>query len=244
MARVVVAGGGPSSVSIVIPAYNEEKRILGTLESYFRLLSGRFWRFEIIVVANNCGDNTAEFSRDFASSHKGVSVLEFKHYTGKGGAVIEGFRKAKGEIIGFVDADNSTKPEEFFRLFSALQQGFDVAVGSRGLPDSELVKKQPLHRLMLGKAFHSIVEALFGLGIYDTQCGAKVFRRPVVEKILCEKVSSGFEFDVQMLWIAKRAGFRIKEVGIAWENSEDSKVSLSDPLKMLFGLARLRAKGA
>lgn len=225
-------------LSVIIPAYNEEKRIKGTIDDYYEFFSAKKFNFEIIVVANNCSDNTASVARQKKS--KNIRVVEIKHYTGKGGAVIGGFKLADAKLIAFVDADNSSKPQELLRLIEKIKEGFDVAVGSRVLEGSQIKVHQPFFRVFIGRIFSIISNTLFGLSIIDTQCGCKVFRREVVAKILKEKISDGFEFDVQLLWIAKQNGKKIAEVPIKWSNAKDSKVGILDPLKMLIGLVRIR----
>ncbi|MEK6957768.1 MAG: glycosyltransferase [archaeon] len=230
-------------LSIVIPAYNEEKNIVPTVKSYYNFFSENLPDFEIIVVVNNSSDKTFDLASKFSAGRPEIAVLNFDFYTGKGGAVIEGFRACKGNLAGFADADDSTVPSEFFRLVKCCDEGFDVVIGSRSVNDSVIRKKQPLYRRILGSGFRFITNLLFGLGINDTQCGAKVFSRKTLELLLREKISKGFEFDVQMLWIAKRNGLRIKEKGIRWSDNADSKVGFFEPLKMLIGLLRLRFGG-
>lgn len=230
-------------LSLIIPAYNEEEKITATLREYHSFLSKAFPDSELIVVSNNCSDSTPGLAKEFASLNKNVIALDLPYYAGKGGAVAKGFEMARGTVVGFVDADNSTAPPEFLGLAREMEKGFDVVIGSRAVHDSVLAKPQPLSRRLLGKAFSVITNFLFGLGVTDTQCGAKVFSRKAVDELLKHEIRKGFEFDVQLLWIAKKSGFRIKEKGIVWRNSEGSKVGFLDPFKMLVGLLSLRLKG-
>jgi len=230
-------------LSIVIPAHNEEKNIVPTVKSYYDFFSENLPSFEIIIAVNNSSDKTLELASKFSKGRPEIRVLNFDFYTGKGGAVIEGFKASNGSLVGFTDADDSTIPPEFFRLLKGFEEGFDVVIGSRAVKDSNIGKKQPLPRRILGTGFRLITNLLFGLGINDTQCGAKIFSRKAVGMLLKERISKGFEFDVQMLWIAKRNGFRIKEKGIKWSNNTDSRVGFFEPLKMLLGLLRIRFWG-
>ncbi len=230
-------------ISIIIPAYNEEKLLLNTLLDYFSYFKKNFHAFEMIVVTNNCSDSTPMLAARFALSRKNVKHIDFPAYTGKGGAVMAGIRESSGAIVCFVDADNSTRPAELAKLILETRNGFEVVIGSRATQGSVLVPSQPILRRLLGLMFSMITNLLFGLGIHDTQCGAKVFSRKAVNAILGQNIRKGFEFDVQLLWIAKKNNMSIKEKGISWSNNEESKVRLLDPLKMLVSLLALRFKG-
>lgn len=227
-------------ISIVIPAYNEERVISGTLSAYHKFFSGAGADFELIVVSNNCSDSTPELAKKFSRGRRSVLCLSLPYYTGKGGAVLEGMKKASGGVVCFADADGSTGPRDIMMLAQVVRQGCDAAVGSRAVKGSIITKWQPLPRRALGFFFRSIVDLLFGLGIRDTQCGAKAFSRRAVDLFTGSNIAKGFEFDVQLLWICKRNGLSINEVGVKWENGADSKVGALDPLRMLAGLVRLR----
>ncbi len=228
-----------NSISLIIPAYNEKDRIETTINSYLNYLRKNFSDFELIVVCNNCSDRTPEIVNKFSKKNKNVIFMNFPFYTGKGGAVIEGIKKAGKDLIGFADADESTAPKEFHKLVKAIE-GSDIAIASRALPESAIPVKQPIYREILGRIYSMLVELLFGLGIRDTQCGAKLFRKKVIREILPFLKSYGFEFDVELLWKARRKGFSIREVPIVWRNSEKSLVGILDPFKMFLGLLKLR----
>lgn len=228
-------------VSLIIPAYNEEKRITKTIIAYYDYLQKHFQNFELIVVCNNCSDNTPTIVQGLTKKLKKLKCLNFPYYTGKGGAVIEGFKKARFELIGFVDADNSTAPKEFDKLVRAIEEyNIDCALGSRALKESILIVKQPFTRRLLGKIFSIIVQLLFGLNVRDTQCGAKIFRREAIKAILPELKINGFAFDVEILWKLKNHGFSYKEIPIVWKNDRDSKVGFSAPLKMFKELIKIK----
>lgn len=225
-------------ISLVIPAYNEEDRILDTAEAYYKYLSRNFTKYELIIACNNCSDNTPKIAENFCRGKKAV-FLNFPYYTGKGGAVIEGFRKAKNELAAFVDADNSTTPEEFDKLVRNADN-CKVIIASRALSSSILKTKQPFPRRFLGMCFRSLVNILFSLNIKDTQCGAKIFPKKALAAVLPTLKSSGFAFDVEILWKLKKKGFSILEVPIAWNDSGRSSVSFSDPFKMFSSIIALR----
>ncbi|MBU0636239.1 glycosyltransferase family 2 protein [Candidatus Micrarchaeota archaeon] len=225
------------SISIVIPAYNEEKRIQKTMEEYYSFFLQKKIPFELIVVANNCSDNTVSRVKKFSKKHSNCKLLNIPYRVGKGGAVKQGFRKACKDIVGFTDADNATPPEEFFKVLQGLSEA-DVAIGSRALSDST-IKNQPFYRRFLGIGFNRLVNLLFGLNLLDTQCGAKVFSAraaPVMQSVR----SNFFEFDVELLWHVKKKGFSIKEVAVVWTDSPESKVNFWSIPKMFIGLLKIR----
>ncbi|MCR4336103.1 MAG: glycosyltransferase [archaeon] len=229
-----------SKVSIVIPVFNAEKIVLHTLNAYYTFFSKNQPNFEIIAVVNNCADDSLKIVSEFAKSRKEMSVMNFDYYTGKGGAVIEGFKKAKGEIIGFVDQDNSVVPKEFLKMINEFENGFDAVIASRAVKDSVLLKAQPMYRQILGKTFNVIVNLFFDLKVNDSVCGAKIFSKKAVDLFLKEKIVKGFEFDVQLLWIARKNGLNIKEKGISWSNYEASTMGFTDPFKMFISVLKLR----
>ena len=229
-------------LSLVIPAYNEEKRLAGVLQSYHDYLSRNFSRFELIVVPNNCSDSTPKIASDFAKKHRNTIVINIPRYVGKGGAVIRGFRQARLPFVGFTDADTSVTPREFGKVFSGIG-GYDCAIGSRALPESVIPVKQPLPRHFMGICFRILVNLLFGLGINDTQCGAKVFRAEALKKVLPELKLTRWEFDVELLWKLKRNGAKINEVPIRWVDDKASRMKFSEPFDMFLGILKLRFRG-
>lgn len=223
-------------MSIVVPAYNEEANIAKAVRSLNRYFGKRA---ELIVVAQGM-DRTADVAR--STRVKGLRVFGFRQRLGKGKAVRIGLGKARGKYIAIADADLSSPPKEIDKLFSHLKE-YDVAIGSRSLPGSILPIKPTLTRKVFGYSFNFIVNALFGLGIRDTQCGFKAFRSNVIKAILPDMTIDGWEFDVEMLHEAKRRGFRIAEVPVLWRAAPTSKISVfSDSLRMLKGIVGLRLK--
>jgi glycosyltransferase involved in cell wall biosynthesis len=223
------------SVSIVVPAHNEEKRIGQVLKRY----GGR--GYEILVVSNGSTDRTPEMVAGFAEQDDKITLLEYPERLGKGGAVLEGFKRASGDFIGFVDADQSTAPEDFQRLVDRLiEKGIDGAIASRRVEGSVILKKQPIRRRLASRAFNVLVRLMFGLPHRDTQCGAKVFRRGAVLQVLPEMKLKGFEFDVELLWRLKERGFLVVEVPITWGHDEGSTFALSHAPRMFWNLLKLR----
>ena len=227
------------SLSLIIPAYNEEKRLLPVLQNYYDYLKKNFKEFELIIVPNNCSDNTPKIAQEFSKKNKNVKVIVISNFVGKGGAVLEGFKSAQNELIGFVDADESVATKEFSKLVSGIQK-FDSAIASRALKESVIPKKQPLLRQIEGRFFRILVNVLFGFNISDTQCGAKLFKKQAIKKILPQIKIKGWSFDVNILWELKKNNYSIKEVPIEWINDENTKLTARDAFKMLKELFMLR----
>lgn len=222
------------SLSLVIPAYNEENRI----QLLFDEITG--FDGELIVVCDGT-DRTADCVSRIAGSRKDLTIhcLVFDHRLGKGGGVIEGLKAARAPLVGYFDADGSTSIGEMQRLFSRLSTS-DGAIGSRWVPGSTLRVRQGIMRRMESRAFNLLIRMLFGLTFNDTQCGAKVFRKSAIDTVLPQMTSRGFEFDVELLWRMQRAGFTIAEVPIVWQNKGDSRVQKRDMIRMLRGLFAIR----
>jgi glycosyltransferase involved in cell wall biosynthesis len=220
--------------SLVIPAYNEEARISPLLEE----MAG--FDGELIVVCDGT-DRTAEIVESVAARRADLKIrcLRFGHRLGKGGGVITGLAAAQAPVVGYFDADGSTSLDEMHRLFS-LVTDIDGAIGSRWVPGSKLTVRQGLLRRLESRGFNLIIRLLFGLPYHDTQCGAKVFRKEAIDAVLPRMVSRGFEFDVELLWRLRSAGFAIREVPIEWQNKGDSRVKKQDILRMFFGLLSVR----
>ncbi|NOZ60037.1 MAG: glycosyltransferase family 2 protein [Euryarchaeota archaeon] len=224
--------------SLVIPAYNEEERIGEVLRAYLAAAD------EVIVVANGCTDATVEIVEEFSKRCRNLSLLVFRERLGKGGAVVEGLRRASGEVVGFVDSDLSVPPEELRRLVGVLvEEGWDCVIGSRRAPGAVVQIRQPLLRRLSSRGFNALVRLLFGLKFRDTQCGAKVFKREALEDVLPSITSRGYEFDVELLWKLSRRGCRIREVGIRWRHSGKSKFRLLYGPEMVLSLLRIRLLG-
>ncbi|HNX17449.1 MAG TPA: glycosyltransferase family 2 protein [Methanoregula sp.] len=220
--------------SLVIPAYNEEKRIFGLIESISRFDG------ELIFVCDG-NDHTADVVEEIAKSRPRLTIrcLRFNNRLGKGGGVIAGLAAARAPLIGYVDADGSTGIDEMCRLFGHLSS-CDAVIGSRWVPGSQQEIRQGWLRRMESRSFNLIIRLMFGLSFHDTQCGAKVFKKAAVDAVLSQLVARGFEFDVELLWRLSRAGYRIEEVPIAWQNKGDSRVKKGDMIRMLTGLFKIR----
>lgn len=229
-------------LSVVIPAYNEGKRIEKTLGSIDKYLKKQNYNYEIIVVANNCTDNTNEIVKNYKNSVANLRLMDLKNrISGKGGAVREGFLKeAKGSYIMFMDADNATKISELDHFWPQISEGFEVVIGSRDVKGAKVVVPQVWYKELAGKLGNILIRIVAVPGIHDTQCGFKLFSKKAVEKIFPEQKLGGWGFDIEILALARRYGFKIKEESVMWYNAEGSKVSLSDYLKVFIDLFKVR----
>ena len=216
------------SLLILIPAYNEEARIEPVLRGYADFFGRNYsGKFQVVVVLNGCRDNTLGVVQRVAKDYTSVSWLDFPAPIGKGGALIEGLKLAShADYIGYVDADGATGPAAFFKLIPFLADS-DCVIGSRWLPDSVLLQKQPTFRRFISRCFHLIVEILFWLHIKDTQCPCKLMRREAVEKIHSNLRIADLAFDVNLLVALHQAGFKIREIPIEWTDMIGSKVTTS-----------------
>jgi len=220
--------------SLVIPAYNEEQRIIPLLDS----ISG--FDGELIIICDGV-DTTAEIVGRIAAERPELVIrcLRFDHRLGKGGGVIAGLMAARYPLVGYFDADGSTGIDEMKRLFTKLTT-VDGAIGSRWIPGSTLRVRQGILRRVESRAFNLLIRLLFGLTFHDTQCGAKVFKKSAIDAVLPMMISRGFEFDVELLWRLRSAGFGVAEIPIEWQNKVDSRVRKRDRFRMLSGLFMVR----
>ena len=225
---------GDYPYTLIIPAYNEEERISRLLPQ-LEDAEG-----EILFICEG-NDATPSLIAGFAGSHPGLCVRceQKNRRLGKGGAIREGMLLSSAPLIGYMDADASTSFPQMLSLFHAID-GADVVIGSRWVEGAILAARQGFARRLESRLFNGIIRILFDLPFKDTQCGAKVFKKAVIDAVIEDMVSTGFEFDVELLWKIRRAGFRIREVPITWQNMGDSRVKGVDVMRMLAGLFRLR----
>jgi len=230
------------SLLLLIPAYNEERRIEPVLRDYGRYFQEQYHgRFQLVVVLNGCRDNTLGVVQRVAREYPFISALEFADPIGKGGALIEGLKLAPlADCIGYVDADGATPPHAFHDLVKRLGEA-DCVIGSRWLPDSVLHVEQTSKRRFASRCFHLIVEALFGMHIKDTQCGAKVMTRQAVEKVHSNLRIADMAFDINLLYSLTHAGCRVLEVPTEWTDKIGTKVTLfRTSLTMFLSAFRIR----
>ncbi len=231
------------ALSVVIPAYNEQERIEATIRRTLEYLAGRGFGFEVIVADDGSRDETALRVEALARGDRRLSVIRLPQNRGKGAAVRTGVLASRGVRVLFMDADLATPIEELEKLDPYLEQGYDVAIGSRGLTESDIRQRQPFPRELMGRTFNLIVRSLLLGGFRDTQCGFKLFTRAAAQELFGAQTLDGFAFDVEVLLLAKDRGYRIREVPVVWYHAPNSKVSpITDASRMFADLVRLRAR--
>lgn len=232
----------PRSISIIVPAYNEQARLPETLrriEDYFRQTQ---WDFhEIIVVDDGSADATVEAAAKFASANPNIRVLRNPGNRGKGFSVRHGMLEARGEWRLFSDADLSTPIDELDKLWCAVANSqYEIAIGSRALDRSLIGVHQPGFRETMGRFFNLVMRVATGLAISDTQCGFKLFRADVAQEVFSRQKLERFGFDAEVLYIARRRGYRIAEIPVRWNHVEGSKVGMLTGLHAFGELIEIR----
>jgi dolichyl-phosphate beta-glucosyltransferase len=228
-------------LSIVIPAYNEALRIGKTLDNVGDYVKGSGYSYEIIVVDDGSIDATAKVVRKAVARHPSIVLYQNDVNKGKGYSVKQGVLSSRGHFVLMSDADLSTPIEEIGKLFKELEEGYDIAIGSRSVSGSEILKRQAWYRQFMGKTFNKIVQAVAVSGFRDTQCGFKLFTGDAARMVFARQRIEGFAFDVEVLYLAKKMGLRIREVPVVWVNSPDSRVSIfRDSLRMLRDILKIR----
>jgi glycosyltransferase involved in cell wall biosynthesis len=227
-------------LSIVIPAHNEQNRLPGTLEKVFHFLEQQSFPSEVIVVENGSTDRTYELAQQFARQHDNLQVIQSEK--GKGAAVQRGMLEAKGDYRFMCDADLSMPVEEIVKFIPPTLQNFDIAIASREAKGA-VRYNEPSYRHLGGRGINFLIQTLILPGLNDTQCGFKCFRAEVAEDIFKRQTLMGWSFDIELLYVARRHGYRIVEVPIHWYHFSDSKVSaLRDAVRMIQDIFRIHAK--
>lgn len=225
-------------LSIVIPAYNESSRIEATLERVVSSIGEQGWDAEVLVVDDGSKDDTAAIVRRWMNNHPRLHLVQNPGNRGKGYSVRNGLLQAAGEIVMFTDADLSAPMEEAERLIAAIHSGADVAIGSRWLDRTRQTIHQPLYRQFFGRCFNWITRTVMGLPFKDTQCGFKAFRREAAQVIFRLQTIERWGFDPEILFIARKLKYEIREVPVTWGHDERSRISyLKDGMKMLEEMA-------
>ena len=228
-------------LSVVVPCYNEELRLPRTIEQIERYLGSRGDRYELILVDDGSADGTRRVMEEAAARNKSIRIVALPVNRGKGRALAEGVRVSRGDYVLVTDADLSTPIEELPKLEAALAAGAGVAIGSRAIKGSRVELSQPIYRVLMGKAFNIIVQLVLLPGIWDTQCGFKLFRGDIARDVFEGLTTDGFGYDPEVLYLAKRRGVRIAEVPVVWRNSAPTKVNaIRSSLDMFRHVLRIR----
>ena len=225
-------------LSVIIPAHNEENRLPDSLEQALRFLERQNFSSEVIVVENGSADRTLEVAQSFAQTHNNVRVIQSER--GKGAAVKHGMLEARGEYRFMCDADLSMPVDEISKFIPPAANDLDIAIASREAKGSKRYNEPP-YRHLGGRGINYIIQALILPGLNDTQCGFKCFRAEVANDIFKSQTLSGWSFDIELLYIARRRGYRVREIPIDWYYHPETKVSaLRDALRMIADIFRIR----
>lgn len=225
-------------LSIVIPAYNESTRLGPTLRRVLDYLRQKNVPYEVLVVDDGSSDGTSEVARQYEA--EGVRVLRQEVNRGKGAVLKVGVLASQGKEVLLMDADLSTPIEDLEKLQPRLADA-QVVLGSRSVEDSDILQHQPFYREMMGRIFNLIVQAVGVRGLRDTQCGFKLLQGDVARRLFSELQIERFAYDVELVWLARRHGYRVVEVGVRWANSPASKVNpLTDSARMFWDVMALR----
>jgi dolichyl-phosphate beta-glucosyltransferase len=231
----------PATYSIILPAYNESARIAATLDKILAHTEQRGWSLEVIVVDDGSNDDTLDIVRAYARQHAVMRLLENPGNRGKGYSVRNGMLHAKGKILLFSDADLSSPIEEADRLFAAITDGADIAIGSRWVDPRLQIRRQPLYRRLFGRIFNLALRVILGLQFKDTQCGFKAFTRRSAQVIFPLQKIERWGFDPELLYLAKKFGFVVRELPVAWSHREGTRIHpLRDGIRMFGELLRIR----
>jgi len=228
-------------LSVIIPAHNEEKRLSGTLESIDSYLRRQLYDYEIIVVSNGSKDNTVSLVRNMENRIRGLRVIDNKENRGKGWAVKQGMLEAKGGLRIFTDADNATSIDHLDTFIPYISQGFDVVIGSIAVVGHKVsAGSEPVWRRIFGKLGNLFIQIMAVPGIHDTQRGFKLVTARAAQQIFPKLLITKWGFDIEMLALARKFGFKIKELPVDWKNDPDSKVGLKAYIEVLIETIKIR----
>jgi dolichyl-phosphate beta-glucosyltransferase len=231
----------PITHSIVIPAYNEAKRLEATLDRVLGYVAQQTWNAEVLVVNDGSRDATRDIILKYAAQNPVLRLVDNPGNRGKGYSVRNGVLHAQGEFIIFTDADLASPIEEGEKLLAALAAGADVAIGSRWLDRTLQTREQPLYRRVLGRVFNLALRLVLGMSYKDTQCGFKAFTRRAAEAVFPLQIIERWGFDPEILFLARRLGLRVDEVAVKWAHQENTKISpIRDGLRMFTELLTIR----
>jgi dolichyl-phosphate beta-glucosyltransferase len=235
--------GGESELelSVVVPCFNEEQRLPSTIEKIERFLDARKTAYELILVDDGSADGTRKAMDAAAARNHAIRVEALAQNRGKGRALATGVAAARGRRVLVTDADLSTPIDELPKLEAAVDAGAGVAIASRAVKGSRVEVAQPTYRVLMGKVFNLIVQVVLLPGLWDTQCGFKLFRADIAHPVFAALTTDGFGYDPEVLYRAKKSGVRIAEVPVVWRNSAPTKVmAIRSSLDMFEHVVRVR----
>lgn len=230
-------------ISIIVPSYREEKSLPNTLKRFKEYLTAQNYSYEVLVVVDGAKDRTAEIAEEFAKNWPELRVINNKINHGKGYVVRQGMLESKGEYRVFTDADNATDIRHLEKMIPKFKEGFEVVIGSRDYLDAVGAKQaipQPWHKRQLGNLGNLFIQVLVLPGIWDTQAGFKGFSAAAAQKIFSKTTVERWGFDVEILSLARKFGYKIAKIPLYWENNPDSRVKLSSYLGVLRDTIKVR----
>jgi dolichyl-phosphate beta-glucosyltransferase len=236
-----MSGESELELSVVVPCFNEEQRLPSTIEKIERFLDARKTAYELILVDDGSADGTRKVMDAAAARNQAIRVEALAQNRGKGRALATGVAAARGRRVLVTDADLSTPIEELPKLEAAVDAGAGVAIASRAVKGSRVEVAQPIYRVLMGKVFNLIVQVVLLPGLWDTQCGFKLFRADIAHPVFAALTTDGFGYDPEVLYRAKKSGVRIAEVPVVWRNSAPTKVmAIRSSLDMFEHVVRVR----
>lgn len=230
-------------LSIIIPAYNEEKTITTTLRDIDKHLSKQGYDYEIVVVNDGSKDRTSEVINKLKPEMKNLRLIDNKKNQGKAGVTRQGLMESKGDYRLFMDADNATTVNHVDKMWPLFEQGYDIVIGSRDSKDAEGAKQavpQSFLKRMMGNAGNLVIQIVAVRGIWDTQCGFKAFKKEVVEDIMPRMKITGWGFDIEILAVARKLGYKIGIIPVYWINNPESRVNLKGYLMTFVEVFKVR----
>lgn len=227
-------------LSVIIPAYNESKRLSPTLVDMDKKLSQVDFSYEILIVNDGSKDSTAEMAERLTHIVKNLRLIDNKENHGKGWVVRQGMLEAKGEIRLFTDADNSTSIDQFSKMIPYFKQGYQVVIGSRDVEGAQLIPAQPWYKSLAGDMGNLVIQILLLWGMWDTQCGFKAFTAEAAEKIFHLAKIDRWSFDVEILSLAKKLNYKIKEIPVVWVNDAMSHVKASAYIQFFMEVFKIK----
>ncbi|HUI25170.1 MAG TPA: dolichyl-phosphate beta-glucosyltransferase [Candidatus Kryptonia bacterium] len=226
-------------ISVVVPAYNEARRILPSLEQIFPYLDAHHPDYEVLVVDDGSTDETVALVRRHFGQRPQLRLVAYDKNRGKGFAVRYGAEQATGDLVLFTDADLSTPIQELDKLLPFAEQGYDLVMGTRAHPEADIRIRQPFYREYGGKLFNLLIRVLLLREFHDTQCGFKLFRRAVMLPILRRQRIDRFAFDVELVYLAHQAGLKIADVPVVWMNSPETKMGATGIARAVLDVLRI-----
>ncbi|MDO8487528.1 MAG: glycosyltransferase family 2 protein [Candidatus Curtissbacteria bacterium] len=228
-------------LSVIVPVYNEEKRLKGGFEHYYSYLKKQKYPWELIFVNDGSRDNTLDLLNKTAKGKTNIRIISYGQNRGKGYAIVQGIKNANGEIVLFTDLDHSVPVETVENFFPYFEKGYSVVIGSRRVKGAKIAVHQKPLREFLGRGFTAIVNFFIYWGIADATCGFKAFENKIAQKIFSKITVFDWAFDAEILYICKKNKIKIAQAPVTWSDARGSKVSLKkDIVRSMSGIFKIR----